>query len=112
MASGLPSVLWGAGTRRALLICVVLLLLSSWQGTSGPAGSRMLLSTTASQVSYPPAILKSGPDGGPAHHRAVRMTPFWRMVGSKPLGAYCRHGLECSTKMCRNGHCAPPQYEC
>uniref|UniRef100_A0A8C3XUC7 Liver-expressed antimicrobial peptide 2 n=1 Tax=Chelydra serpentina TaxID=8475 RepID=A0A8C3XUC7_CHESE len=44
--------------------------------------------------------LSQGPDGGPAHHRAVRMTPFWRMVGSKPLGAYCWHGLECSTKMC------------
>uniref|UniRef100_A0A674IA30 Uncharacterized protein n=1 Tax=Terrapene triunguis TaxID=2587831 RepID=A0A674IA30_9SAUR len=45
--------------------------------------------------------LSQGPDGGPARHRAVRMTPFWRMVGSKPLGAYCQHGLECSTKMCR-----------
>uniref|UniRef100_A0A8C4WBU5 Liver-expressed antimicrobial peptide 2 n=1 Tax=Gopherus evgoodei TaxID=1825980 RepID=A0A8C4WBU5_9SAUR len=63
--------------------------------------SLILLSITASQVSSPPAILKSGLDEGPTRHRAVRMTPFWRMVGSKPLGAYCRHGLECSTKMCR-----------
>ncbi|XP_067405886.1 liver-expressed antimicrobial peptide 2 [Emydura macquarii macquarii] len=111
MANGLPSALWGAGTRRALLICIVLLLLSSWQGTSGPTGSRMLFGVMASQGS-PPTVLRSGPAGGPALRRAARMTPFWRMVGSKPLGAYCRHGLECSTKMCRNGHCAPPQYEC
>uniref|UniRef100_A0A6I8S469 Uncharacterized protein n=1 Tax=Xenopus tropicalis TaxID=8364 RepID=A0A6I8S469_XENTR len=30
-----------------------------------------------------------------------RMTPFWRTVGSKPLGAYCNQGLECTTKICR-----------
>uniref|UniRef100_A0A8B9SCX6 Liver-expressed antimicrobial peptide 2 n=1 Tax=Apteryx owenii TaxID=8824 RepID=A0A8B9SCX6_APTOW len=30
--------------------------------------------------------------------RLARMTPFWRTVGSKPLGAHCRHGLECITK--------------
>ncbi|KAJ1101546.1 hypothetical protein NDU88_006613 [Pleurodeles waltl] len=41
--------------------------------------------------------------------RFTRMTPFWRMVGSKPLGAYCLQGLECTTKLCRKGHCAYQQ---
>ncbi|XP_074864137.1 liver-expressed antimicrobial peptide 2 [Carettochelys insculpta] len=112
MASWLPTAPGGAGTRKALLVCAVLLLLSAWQGTSGPAGSRMLLSTTASLFPSPPAALGSHPAEGPARRRAGRMTPFWRMVGSKPLGAYCRHGLECSTSMCRFGRCAPPRYEC
>eukprot|EP00079_Xenopus_tropicalis_P038380 XP_017952151.1 PREDICTED: bone morphogenetic protein 15 isoform X2 [Xenopus tropicalis] len=34
-------------------------------------------------------------------YRGPRMTPFWRTVGSKPLGAYCNQGLECTTKICR-----------
>uniref|UniRef100_A0A8C8SVE5 Liver-expressed antimicrobial peptide 2 n=1 Tax=Pelusios castaneus TaxID=367368 RepID=A0A8C8SVE5_9SAUR len=55
----------------------------------------------ASQGSSPLSVLGSGPAGGPMLRRTARMTPFWRMVGSKPLGAYCRHGLECSTTMCR-----------
>ncbi|XP_048859870.1 liver-expressed antimicrobial peptide 2-like isoform X2 [Brienomyrus brachyistius] len=50
--------------------------------------------------------------GQPAHRestwplrRAVRMTPLWRTLGSKPLGAFCRDSYECSTRICRNGHC-------
>ncbi|XP_064422777.1 liver-expressed antimicrobial peptide 2 [Latimeria chalumnae] len=38
--------------------------------------------------------------------RWVRMTPFWRTVGSKPYGAYCQNDYECTTKLCRKGHCA------
>uniref|UniRef100_A0A663EIK9 Liver-expressed antimicrobial peptide 2 n=1 Tax=Aquila chrysaetos chrysaetos TaxID=223781 RepID=A0A663EIK9_AQUCH len=50
--------------------------------------------------------------GGHAAPRLPRMTPFWRMVGSRPLGAHCRHSLECVTRACRARRCAPPQYEC
>uniref|UniRef100_A0A8B9GIA6 Liver-expressed antimicrobial peptide 2 n=1 Tax=Amazona collaria TaxID=241587 RepID=A0A8B9GIA6_9PSIT len=38
---------------------------------------------------------------GHAPPRLPRMTPFWRTVGSRPLGAHCRHGLECVTRACR-----------
>uniref|UniRef100_A0A672UTV3 Liver-expressed antimicrobial peptide 2 n=1 Tax=Strigops habroptila TaxID=2489341 RepID=A0A672UTV3_STRHB len=38
---------------------------------------------------------------GQAPPRLPRMTPFWRMVGSRPLGAHCRHSLECVTRACR-----------
>ncbi|XP_071980842.1 liver-expressed antimicrobial peptide 2-like [Engystomops pustulosus] len=38
--------------------------------------------------------------------REPRMTPFWRTMGSKPVGAYCQQGVECTTKVCRKGHCS------
>uniref|UniRef100_UPI00398F50C3 liver-expressed antimicrobial peptide 2 n=1 Tax=Pristiophorus japonicus TaxID=55135 RepID=UPI00398F50C3 len=42
----------------------------------------------------------------PLLRRVSRNTPFWRMVsGSKPIQAYCQHNYECSTKICRDGHC-------
>ncbi|XP_023692965.2 liver-expressed antimicrobial peptide 2 [Paramormyrops kingsleyae] len=37
--------------------------------------------------------------------QAVRMTPLWRTLGSKPFGAFCRDSYECSTRICRNSHC-------
>ncbi|KAI1902607.1 hypothetical protein AGOR_G00017670 [Albula goreensis] len=38
--------------------------------------------------------------------RAVRMTPLWRIMGSKPHGAYCQDNYECSTRICKDGHCS------
>uniref|UniRef100_A0A8C8ARI6 Liver-expressed antimicrobial peptide 2 n=1 Tax=Otus sunia TaxID=257818 RepID=A0A8C8ARI6_9STRI len=50
-------------------------------------------------------LVWSSPDprGAGVHvaRRLPRMTPFWRMVGSRPLGAYCQHSLECVTRACR-----------
>ncbi|XP_068812980.1 liver-expressed antimicrobial peptide 2-like [Struthio camelus] len=86
-----------AGPRLALLFSVLLLLTNSVQGEQDLR-----------------ALPEAGTDpaaGRPAH-RLARMTPFWRMVGSKPLGAHCQHSLECITKACRAGRCATPQYEC
>ncbi|KAL7875972.1 hypothetical protein AOLI_G00109350 [Acnodon oligacanthus] len=37
--------------------------------------------------------------------RSARMTPLWRIMGTKPQGAYCQNNLECSTSSCRDGHC-------
>ncbi|XP_044310510.1 liver-expressed antimicrobial peptide 2 [Varanus komodoensis] len=37
--------------------------------------------------------------------RQKRMTPFWRGI-SRPIGASCRDNSECSTRLCRNKHCA------
>ncbi|XP_063794599.1 liver-expressed antimicrobial peptide 2-like [Pseudophryne corroboree] len=46
--------------------------------------------------------VEKSPDWPPASLlRVSRMTPFWRTVGSKPIGAYCQQGLECTTKVCR-----------
>ncbi|XP_072543773.1 liver-expressed antimicrobial peptide 2 [Salminus brasiliensis] len=41
-----------------------------------------------------------------AHRRSARMTPLWRIMGTKPQGAYCQNNYECSTGVCRNGHCS------
>ncbi|KAG7464734.1 hypothetical protein MATL_G00168740 [Megalops atlanticus] len=38
--------------------------------------------------------------------RVARMTPLWRIMGSKPHGAYCQNNYECSTGICRGGHCS------
>lgn len=48
---------------------------------------------------------KSSPDLGldsrPQVHRVARMTPLWRILNSKPFGAYCQNNYECSTGICR-----------
>ncbi|XP_014376113.1 liver-expressed antimicrobial peptide 2-like [Alligator sinensis] len=103
--------LWSTGTRMLLLICTVLLLLTSRQVTSSPAGSRALLNATTNRDPSPAAALVAGLEGVHTSRRLARMTPFWRTVGTKPIGAYCRYGLECSTKACRDGRCVPLQYE-
>ncbi|KAJ8348485.1 hypothetical protein SKAU_G00270740 [Synaphobranchus kaupii] len=38
--------------------------------------------------------------------RVARMSPLWRIIGSKPHGAYCQDHYECSTQICRDGHCS------
>ncbi|KAL6490664.1 hypothetical protein MHYP_G00010090 [Metynnis hypsauchen] len=38
--------------------------------------------------------------------RSARMTPLWRIMGTKPHGAYCQNNFECSTGACRDGHCS------
>lgn len=37
----------------------------------------------------------------PVPRRVARMTPLWRIMNSKPLGAYCQNNYECSTGLCR-----------
>uniref|UniRef100_A0A8D3BP50 Liver-expressed antimicrobial peptide 2 n=1 Tax=Scophthalmus maximus TaxID=52904 RepID=A0A8D3BP50_SCOMX len=44
-----------------------------------------------------------------APRRVARMTPLWRTMNSKPLGAYCQSNYECSTGLCRAGHCSTSQ---
>ena len=37
----------------------------------------------------------------PVLRRVARMSPLWRLMNSKPLGAYCHSNYECSTGLCR-----------
>nr|XP_055035888.1 liver-expressed antimicrobial peptide 2-like [Misgurnus anguillicaudatus] len=39
-------------------------------------------------------------------HRIARMSPLWRIMAFKPYGAYCQDNIECTTGLCRNGHCS------
>ncbi|KFP30410.1 Liver-expressed antimicrobial peptide 2 [Colius striatus] len=37
--------------------------------------------------------------------RQRRMTPFWRGVSLRPIGASCRDNSECITMLCRKNQC-------
>ncbi|XP_008318762.1 liver-expressed antimicrobial peptide 2 [Cynoglossus semilaevis] len=75
----------------------------------------LVLLTWSQQVSSGPLAseTKSSPDLGldsrPQVHRVARMTPLWRILNSKPFGAYCQNNYECSTGICRAGHCSAIQ---
>ncbi|XP_055458703.1 liver-expressed antimicrobial peptide 2 [Psammomys obesus] len=45
------------------------------------------------------------PELSPAK-RARRMTPFWRGVSLRPIGASCRDDSECTTRLCRKRRCS------
>ncbi|XP_007519980.1 liver-expressed antimicrobial peptide 2 [Erinaceus europaeus] len=38
--------------------------------------------------------------------RLRRMTPFWRGISVRPIGASCRDDLECITRLCRKSRCS------
>ncbi|XP_053573151.1 liver-expressed antimicrobial peptide 2 [Bombina bombina] len=38
--------------------------------------------------------------------RIPRMTPFWRGLSLRPIGASCRDATECSTRLCSNNRCS------
>ncbi|XP_037118693.1 liver-expressed antimicrobial peptide 2 [Syngnathus acus] len=82
--------------QRKLSLCVLMLLLLLLQQVcSGPL---------ASPVQSPYS----------AHKRLARMSPLWRIMNSKPFGAFCQNNYECSTGLCRMGRCSnhqPPPSE-
>ena len=41
------------------------------------------------------------PELSSAKRRPRRMTPFWRGVSLRPIGASCRDDSECITRLCR-----------
>ncbi|XP_037336077.2 liver-expressed antimicrobial peptide 2 [Pungitius pungitius] len=77
------------GPRRAAaaLLCIVLLMMAQQQASAAPQARRAQWD-------------------GVAPRRVARMTPLWRIMNSKPLGAYCQNNYECSTGLCRAGHCS------
>ncbi|XP_028261528.1 liver-expressed antimicrobial peptide 2 [Parambassis ranga] len=71
----------------------------------------MVLLVLTQQVHAGPVVTPSS-DHSPHSHgvhvlrRIARMTPLWRIMNSKPFGAYCQNNYECSTGLCRAGHCS------
>ncbi|XP_077357056.1 liver-expressed antimicrobial peptide 2 [Festucalex cinctus] len=59
-----------------------------------------------------PQQVSSGPVAGPvqsphpSHKRVARMSPLWRIMNSKPFGAFCQNNYECSTGVCMMGRCS------
>ncbi|XP_015973878.1 liver-expressed antimicrobial peptide 2 [Rousettus aegyptiacus] len=46
------------------------------------------------------------PELGSTKRRLRRMTPFWRGVSLRPIGASCRDDSECVTRLCRKRRCS------
>ncbi|KAL7374607.1 hypothetical protein ABVT39_003833 [Epinephelus coioides] len=80
--------------RAAVALCIVLLVLAQ-QVCAGP-----LVQSSSDQ---------KADSGVHTLKRVARMTPLWRIMNSKPFGAYCQNNYECSTGLCRAGHCSTSQ---
>ncbi|KAG7321425.1 hypothetical protein KOW79_015840 [Hemibagrus wyckioides] len=72
------------------ILCLLALLFSMNQTSSAPT------LTSTSGIKRSDTVL----------NRKARMTPLWRILASKPHGAYCHDHMECSTGLCRNGFCS------
>ncbi|XP_035005230.1 liver-expressed antimicrobial peptide 2 [Hippoglossus stenolepis] len=81
-------------SRAAVALCFVLLMLAQ-QVCAGPLASRLQSSSDQSSDSVVHTL-----------RRVARMTPLWRIMSSKPFGAYCQNNYECSTGLCRGGYCS------
>ncbi|XP_018559306.1 liver-expressed antimicrobial peptide 2 [Lates calcarifer] len=84
--------------KAAVALCIVLLMLVQ-QVFAGPLTSQVQSSPDQSADSRGEHIVHT-------LRRIARMTPLWRIMNSKPFGAYCQNNYECSTGLCRAGHCS------
>ncbi|XP_005750985.1 liver-expressed antimicrobial peptide 2 [Pundamilia nyererei] len=84
--------------KAAAALCIVLLMVAQ-QVCAGPLVSQ-------DQSSFLQSADLRGSDVVHAPRRIARMTPLWRIMNSKPFGAYCQNNYECSTGLCRAGHCS------
>ncbi|KAL0969969.1 hypothetical protein UPYG_G00235400 [Umbra pygmaea] len=80
--------------RTAFTWCLVFLVLLQ-QVSASPSSS----------VDVQPISIRIRKEGQRILKRIARMTPLWRIMGTKPHGAYCHNNYECSTGICRGGHC-------
>uniref|UniRef100_A0A3B4A0B1 Uncharacterized protein n=1 Tax=Periophthalmus magnuspinnatus TaxID=409849 RepID=A0A3B4A0B1_9GOBI len=86
----MDQMLWSVRKAAALVLVWILLI---QQISAGPVGGSESLVPSQTQT------LKT-------LRRSARMTPLWRIMNSKPFGAYCQNNYECSTGLCRDGFCA------
>ncbi|XP_030636699.1 liver-expressed antimicrobial peptide 2 [Chanos chanos] len=83
----------GLPRYRSLIACCLFMGLLIQQMASSPV----------SQLGGP-SDAERGVQSSPK--RVARMTPLWRIMGTKPFGAFCQNNYECSTGTCRKGHCS------
>ncbi|XP_008292487.1 liver-expressed antimicrobial peptide 2 [Stegastes partitus] len=84
--------------KTVVALCIVLVMLAQ-QVCAGPLVSQVQSSSDRSADSR-------GEQTVHVLRRIARMTPLWRIMNSKPFGAYCQNNYECSTGLCRAGHCS------
>ncbi|XP_040887812.1 liver-expressed antimicrobial peptide 2 [Toxotes jaculatrix] len=87
--------------KAAVALCMVLLMLAQ-QVCAGPLASQV-------QSRSDQRADSRGEHAVHTLRRIARMTPLWRIMNSKPFGAYCQNNYECSTGLCRAGHCSTSQ---
>ncbi|XP_054457277.1 liver-expressed antimicrobial peptide 2 [Anoplopoma fimbria] len=80
--------------KAAVALCIVLLMMTH-QVCAGPLVPQVQSSSDQKVDSNFPTL-----------RRTARMTPLWRIMNSKPFGAYCQNNYECATGLCRAGHCS------
>ncbi|XP_062867692.1 liver-expressed antimicrobial peptide 2-like isoform X1 [Trichomycterus rosablanca] len=90
-------------SKTALIFCLLALIFTTQQAENTDCQLKAF--------SAPALILKETPDlqqsdRSTVLRRAARMSPLWRILASKPQGAYCHDHIECSTRLCRNGFCS------
>ncbi|XP_068884704.1 liver-expressed antimicrobial peptide 2 [Aphelocoma coerulescens] len=71
-----------------------------WKGMAALLLCSLLLSQT-----HGVSLSLSQPHSQPRSPRQRRMTPFWRGVSLRPIGASCRDNSECLTMLCRKNRC-------
>uniref|UniRef100_A0A3Q0S3W3 Liver-expressed antimicrobial peptide 2 n=1 Tax=Amphilophus citrinellus TaxID=61819 RepID=A0A3Q0S3W3_AMPCI len=84
--------------KKAAALCIVLLMVAE-QVCAGP----LVLQAHSSSIQ---SVALRGSHAVHAPKRIARMTPLWRIMNSKPFGAYCQNNYECATGLCRAGHCS------
>ncbi|XP_041842378.1 liver-expressed antimicrobial peptide 2 [Melanotaenia boesemani] len=89
--------------KAAVAMCIVLLMFAQ-QVCAGPVPRQAQSSSDQSKGSVGGHTMST-------LRRVVRMTPLWRIMSSKPSGAFCQNNFECSTGLCRAGHCSTNQGE-
>ncbi|KAM4536634.1 liver-expressed antimicrobial peptide 2 [Odontesthes bonariensis] len=85
--------------RKAAMAMSIVLLMLAQQVWAGPLLSRAESGSDQNADSR-------GEHTVHAPRRTARMTPLWRIISSKPSGAFCQNNIECSTGFCRAGHCS------
>ncbi|XP_061566083.1 liver-expressed antimicrobial peptide 2 [Cololabis saira] len=86
--------------KAGVAVCILLLIIA--QVCAVPLASRVQSSSDQranSREEHPLGTLR----------RVARMTPLWRIMNSKPSGAFCQNHFECSTGLCRAGRCSTSQ---
>ncbi|XP_068508907.1 uncharacterized protein, partial [Syngnathus scovelli] len=93
--------------KRSLYLLMLLLLLSQQVSPALTGLSASGLNDSSVHVCACLWQVCSGPLASPvqspysAHKRLARMSPLWRIMNSKPFGAFCQNNYECSTGLCR-----------
>ncbi|KAM4564160.1 liver-expressed antimicrobial peptide 2 [Fundulus diaphanus] len=88
--------------RKALVVMCIAVILLAQEAQAGPLVSRV--QSSSDQVRD-----LRGEHMEHMLRRVARMTPLWRIMSSKPSGAFCQNNFECATGLCREGRCSTSQ---